>query len=150
MLRVLLFVIGALLSATTLAADAPLDVSGKKQLFIDMRFIARSDRVEFRMNPAQKLGPLQDEQGRPLQGHVSRVIEDGGKIRLYIGAEGLTVLESDDALHFRRIGEIPGGILPTIFLDPHEADPARRYKLFRLESKQTFDPATDGVMASYS
>jgi hypothetical protein len=133
------------------AAPAPIDVGGHKQLFIDNRFIAASDRVELHMNPAQKLGLLRDEKGKPFQGHVSRVIEDGGKVRMYLGAENVEVLESDDGLHFRRTGtRISGGTFPTIFLDSHEPDPARRYKLFHLESSAPFNPARDGVFASYS
>jgi hypothetical protein len=132
---------------------APIDVADRKQLFIDSRFIADRDRVELRANPAQKLGLVRDETGQLLQGHVSRVIEDGGKIRLYLGAEAVDVLEleSDDGLRFRRMGvRLPGGVFPTIFLDPHEPDPSRKYKLFRLEFGQPFDPAKHGVYAAYS
>ena len=35
-------------------------------------------------------------------------------------------------------------------LDPHDSDPARRYKLFKVEFYPPFDPATHGVIASYS
>ncbi len=128
---------------------APLDVSDQKQLFIDHRFIAESKNIHLHANAAQKLGLISDENGQPLQGHISRVIEDQGKIRLYLGADGLTVLESDDAQHFHRTGTIPGGHFPTIFVDPHD-DPARRYKLFHLEFSPPFDPEKHGVFASYS
>ena len=128
-------------AAMTPAAGAAIDVGQGKQLFIDSRMIGRSEGIELRMNPAQKLGPIEFDDGKPLVDHVSRVFEDGGKIRLYVGHEGLTLLESDDAIHFRRAGvSIPGGILPTIFLDPHEADPGRRYKLFRVEAKPAVRP----------
>ncbi len=134
-----------------LLTQVPLDVGDQKQLFIDDRFIADRSGVELRTNPAQKLGALRDEQGQPLQGHVSRVIEDQGKIRLYLGAEDVDVLESDDGLQFRRTGvRISGGTFPTIFLDPHDHDPQRRYKLFHLEFSPPFDPAKHGVFASYS
>lgn len=132
------------------AADEPVDVGGRKQLFIDGRFISDSDNVELHTNQAQKLGLISDEQGRPIFQHVSRVFEVDGKTRLYVGADGLNVLESEDGLRFKNAGSIPGGVLPTIFLDPHDPDPARRYKLFRMELKDPFDPATDGVFASYS
>ncbi len=62
------------LCALALAAS-PLDVADQKQLFIDRRFIAESSRIELRTNPAQKLGRILDEQGKPLQGHVSQVID---------------------------------------------------------------------------
>ena len=147
----LLMVLDLVVCLAAAAPGAPLDVGDRKQLFIDRRFIAKSEGIELRMNQAQKLGLIRDEHGQPLFSHVSRVLEDGGKIRLYLGAEGLSVVESDDGLHFRNMGvSIPGGILPTIFLDPHDPDPARRYKLFRVQSKPQFDPASDGVFASYS
>lgn len=140
-----------LLALGAASAADPIDVGDRKQLFIDDRFVASKDRVELRVNPPQKLGLLRDERGVPLQGHVGRVIEDGGKIRMYLGAEDVEVLESDDGLRFRRTGvKLGGGGFPTIFLDPHEADPARRYKLFRLKFGQPFDPAVHGVFASYS
>lgn len=134
-----------------LAAPEPIDVGDRKQLFIDDRFIAERSGIELQMNQAQKLGALFDEQGRPLEGHVSRVIDDQGKIRLYLGADSVEALESDDGLHFRRTGvRIGGGGFSTIFLDSHEPDPARRYKLFHLEFSPPFDPAKHGVYASYS
>jgi len=138
-----------LMPATLACADeTPLDVGGRKQLFIDGRFIAESERVALRANPAQKLGPILDANGQHLQGHVSRVIEDQGKIRLYVGHEGVTIYESDDARHFHNTGKsIGGGIFSTIFVDPHDPDPARRYKLFLLKSQSTFDRTTDGVYA---
>lgn len=142
----------ALLLLGALAAPpAPIDVGDRKQLFIDDRFIAERDRVELRVNPPQKLGPLKDQDGKPFRGHVARVIDDNGKARLYLGHEGVQVLESDDGLTFRRTGvKLPGGQFPTIFLDPHEPDPAKKYKLFHLEFSEPFDPVKHGVFASYS
>lgn len=138
------------LHVTALLA-APIDVGDQKQLFIDHRFIAESERMTLRMNPPQKLGLAKDEQGEPFQGHISRVIDDQGKIRLYLGAEDVQLLESDDGLTFHRTGmKLPGGMFPTIFVDPHDPDPARKYKLFHLEFSEPFDPARHGVFASYS
>jgi len=133
------------------APPAPVDVGDRKQLFIDDRFIADRDGIQLRANPPQKLGLLRDERDTPIQGHVSRVIEDGGKIRLYLGAEDVEVLESENGLQFRRTGvRLTGGVFPTIFLDAHASDPAKRYKLFRLKLSKPFDPARDGVYASHS
>lgn len=134
-------------------AQAPLEIGSRKQLFIDQRFMAASGGVELRMNPAQKLGLILDEKGDPSaeSGHTSRVIEDQGKIRLYVGAGDLRVLESDDGLRFRRTDiSIGRGDLPTIFLDPHDPDPARRYKLFWLQSGMPFNPLSDGIFAAHS
>ncbi len=139
------------LLVTLAAPPAPVDVGDRKQLFIDDRFLAERDRVELRVNPPQKLGPLKDADGQPFRGHVARVIDDGGKAKLYLGHENVQVLESDDGLTFRRTGaKLPGGQFPTPFLDPHEPDPAKRYKLFHLEFSEPFDPARHGVFASYS
>lgn len=140
----------ALVQLLVLLGQAPMDVADRKQLFIDERFIAKQERVELQMNPAQKLGLLRDEKGEPFQGHVSRVIEDDGKIRLYLGADGVEVLESADGLQFSRTGVKISGLFPTIFLDPHERDPEKKYKLFQLEFAQPFDPTKHGVIASYS
>lgn len=130
---------------------APIDVGGRKQLFVDKRFIAESDRIELRAIPPQKLGLVRDETGKPVEGHVSRVLDIDGKARLYLGHENVEVLESGDGLEFRRTGvRISQGLFPTIFLDPHERDPARKYKLFHLEFSEPFDPAKHGVFASHS
>ncbi|MES2792879.1 MAG: hypothetical protein V4719_24920 [Planctomycetota bacterium] len=131
-----------------LAEEIPLEVDSRKQLFIDQLFIDQSDRVALRTNPGQKLGQILDADGKPLMGHVSRVIEDQGKIRLYVGHDGVAIFESDDGLHFKATGRsIGGGNFSTIFLDPHDPNPARRYKLFLLKSQSTFHRATDGVYA---
>ena len=136
---------------TLLLAASPLDVGEQKQLFIDHRFIADSDRLELRTNQAQKLGMILDEKGKPLHGHISRVIDDQGTVKLYLGADSVDILESTDGLHFKSTGtRLSGGGFTTIFLDPHDPDPARRYKLFYLEFSGTFDPAKHGVYASYS
>jgi hypothetical protein len=135
----------------SLAFAAPIDVGGRKQLFIDHRFIAESERIELRANPPQKLGPLKDDKGQPLKGHISRVLDVDGTVKLYLGHEDVQILESSDGLSFRRTGrKLPGGQFPTIFFDPHEKDPARRYKLFHLEFAEPFDPAKHGVFASVS
>ncbi len=156
LLAALLFL--SLLPKVAFSADAPakpsvvtpIDVGDRKQLFLDERFIAKKDRITLRMNPAQKLGALRDEKGVLLQGHVSRVIEDGGRIRLYLGADGVEMLESDDGLEFRRTGVKTSGHFATLFLDPHEKDAAKKYKKFHLEFGQPIDLKKDGVFASYS
>ncbi|MDZ4858200.1 MAG: hypothetical protein SGI88_04395 [Candidatus Hydrogenedentes bacterium] len=131
-------------------AQRLIEIGSAKQLFIDHRFIAKSERIELRMNQAQKMGRILDEDGQYIRQHVSRVLEDNGKIRLYTGADTLNVLESDDGMNFKQVGSIPNGVLPTIFLDPHESDPAKRYKLFRVEHGEPFNRETDGVFAHYS
>jgi len=136
---------------TLLLAASPIDVGSQKQLFIDRKFIADSERIELNTNPAQKIGQILDERGQPLHGHISRVIEDKGTIKLYLGADSVDLYESTDALHFKPTGNrISGGIFTTLFLDEHDPDPARRYKSFYIEYSSPFDPAVHGVYAGYS
>ncbi len=150
MRRVSFLSVSLVISMFAVAAP-PLNIGSQKQLFIDNRFIASSERVTLTTNPAQKLGLLLDDKGARIDGHISRVIEDGGTIRMYLGADRVEVLESDDALHFRRTGtSISGGIFTTLFLDPHDPDPARRYKSFWINYSPPFDPAVHGVYAGYS
>jgi len=139
-----------ILLAIILAAS-PVDVSDQKQLFIDRRFMAENDRVELRTNPAQKFGMIMNSDGKPIQGHISRVIDDQGLVKLYLGADSVDVYESSDGLHFKGSGtRLSGGHFTTIFLDEHDPDPARRYKLFYLDFSPPFDAAKHGVYASYS
>jgi len=131
--------------------EVPLDIGGNKQLFIDSRFIAASDNIALTMNPAQKLGKIRMADDLPIYGHTSRVIEDQGKIRLYVGADRVAALESDDGIHFRRTDIVVSkGIFTTIFLDEHDPDPARRYKVFWVVFNQPFRPESDGVYGAYS
>lgn len=149
----LLLLFGGSLCVCGAGAQSPLEVGSRKQLFMDQRFIAASKGVELHMNSAQKLGLILDEKGQPSSesGHTSRVIEDQGRIHLYVGAGDLFVLESEDGLHFKRVGiPIGRGELPTIFLDLHDPDPARRYKLFWLQANNPFNSKTDGIFAGYS
>jgi hypothetical protein len=148
MIRRARFVMAWSLCSLAATAQSPIEIGDHKQLFIDKRFIATSDRIELRMNPVQKLGLILDESGRPSSesGHTSRVIEDSGSIRLYIGAGDLFILESEDGLRFKRVDvRIGRGELPTIFLDKHDPDPARRYKLFWLQTQNPFNSETDGI-----
>jgi hypothetical protein len=72
----------------------------------------------------------------------SRVIEDHGKIELHVGDSDLSVLESDDAVHFRNTGiKIPcySDGLPTILVDPHDSAECR-YKLFTTQSYPNSKP----------
>ena len=151
MFRAALFPLFMLPMALAVAEEMPFEVGNRKQLFIDQRFVAKSERATLRTNAGQKLGQILDDEGKPLMGHVSRVIEDQGKIRMYVGHDGVAIFESNDGLHFRATGKsIGGGSFSTIFLDSHDPNPARRYKLFLLKSQPTFDRATDGVYAYIS
>lgn len=146
-----LFFVTCCCAASEAVWAEPVDIGGRKQLFIDRRFIESSDNIELRMNPAQKLGLIQDENGQPWKeiGHLSRALEDQGKIQLYVGAEGVALLESDDGIRFRNTGVTIPGSFVTPFIDPHDV-PERRYKIFWTKLSEPFNPETDGVLAGYS
>ncbi|MBI1319038.1 MAG: hypothetical protein GC168_08825 [Candidatus Hydrogenedens sp.] len=134
-----------------MAAAGPIDVGTQKQLFIDHRFIAASEGIELRANAAQKLGPLVDADGNRMMGHVSQVLDFDGTARLYVGADSVAIYESADGLQFTNTGrQVRGGVFTTVFPDPHEADPSRRWKIFWLKLSQPPDPESDGVYAGYS
>ena len=59
------------------AANEPINVGGRKQLFIDQRFIDSSHRIELRTNPAQKLGRIRDPDGK-----LARILERGRRMDL--------------------------------------------------------------------
>ena len=54
-----------LVSAFMAHAD-PINIGSTKQLFIDNRFIAASENITLRANPAQKLGPLKNPDGSKI------------------------------------------------------------------------------------
>ena len=67
----------------------PLNVNDRKQLFIDRLFIASAENITLTMNPAQKLGIVLDSTNEPWElgtGGFFRVIDDGGKFKMYYGA----------------------------------------------------------------
>jgi hypothetical protein len=150
--------------------EGPPQVGDRKQLFIDRRFIDASENVNLSMNPAQKLGVVLDSAKEPWEhgtGGYFRVIDDGGKLRMYYGVfaesgHGLAYAESDDGVHWNKpdlgLVAINGSksnnliyaddaIDATIMVDPNDA-PERRYKMFR--SLVTDDKERAGVYASFS
>ncbi len=148
----------------------PLEVTNRKQLFIDRRFIDVSDAVTLSLNQAQKMGIVLNSADTSLEaglGGFFRVIEDAGKFKMYYGAftqagHSLCYAESTDGLKWNRpslgIVQVNGSknnnlivadnaIDATIMVDPHDV-PQRRYKLFR--SSLSSDPKHAGIHASYS
>ena len=93
------------LLALSALADIPIEIGSGKQLFIDYRFVARSENVSMSMNQAQKLGMIQMEDGSHVAAYPSRAIDAGGRIRLYAGADGVSILESEDGIRFRHTGQ---------------------------------------------
>ncbi len=58
--------LAALRLIMSLFLNDPIDVADRKQLFIDNRFIDKSENIRLTANPAQKLNSLVDEKGEPL------------------------------------------------------------------------------------
>ena len=128
----------------------PIFIAGKKQLFIDNKFIAKSRNIKLHTNPAQKLGRITDKDGQPLQGHVNKVLDFDGKTRLYLGADHAEIIDSEDGIRFQRTGIKYPGEFPTIMFDEHDSDPSRRYKLFWGKFSAPFNAETDGIYAAFS
>ncbi len=137
------------------ASAQPLDVGARKQLFIDQRFIEASDNIALHTHAAQKLGLVIDANNQPIdpQSHISRVIEQDGVIRMYLGADSITLYESDDALHFRRTDvsiPVPARCLfATIFVDTHD-QPERRYKVIWIQAFGGKNDPSDGIYIACS
>lgn len=165
--------LAALSLAGSCAAEGPLQVGARKQLFFDRRFIAASENVALRVNPAQKLGPVFKTEKTPWEfhpGQVAAVFEDGGVFKMYYGAytpvgRAVAYAESKDGVHWNRpaLGLVnvegntnnnlivtdQGSMTPevaSVFLDP-KAPADRRYVLFMGKWKEPHDPNENGVYA---
>lgn len=115
-------------------APRPVELGGRRHLFVDDALIARSERIAFIAHPARV-----EEIVLPFGTGWSTVVEDGdGLIRLYGEChDGLCVWTSRDGVHFEA-PDLPGGrgnrVAPeparrgAVFLDPN-GDPAERWKL---------------------
>lgn len=153
------------------------NIGNHKQLFIDRRFIQRSENVRLTVNPAQKMGAVLTPDSWELGcGYPARVFEDNGKYKMYYGAythanpsRSFSYAESTDGLHWTKpnlgLTEIhgnknnnvlfnaKGNTMPEIamvFCDDHDV-PQRRYKLFMgMRHRPDFDPALDGLYAYVS
>lgn len=132
-------------------AETTVDVGSNKQLFIDHRFIARSENLVLRMNQATKLGLILDEGGKPLENesYISSVIEYQGKIMIYLGAGGVRMAESEDGIHFRKTDVTIPGTFATVFLDPHDSS-ERRFKVFWTQGFGPEPQESDGIYGGYS
>jgi len=132
----------------------PINVGGKKQLFIDNRFIETSENIQLTMNPPRKYGPV-IRPDRPWErisasGYVT-VLDDNGTFMMYY--RGWASLKkfytclaiSRDGIHWEKPnlglieynGSKDNNILPacgTPFIDP-KAPPEERFRSLRLVYK---------------
>jgi hypothetical protein len=153
------------------------DIGNRKQLFIDRRFIQRSENVELAVNPAQKMGAVLTPDSWELGcGLPARVFEEDGKFKMYYGAyteashsRSMAYAQSDDGLRWTKpnLGLVEihgnknnnvlftaeGNTMPEIamvYRDDRDI-PQRRYKLFMgTRHAPEFDPEKDGLYAYVS
>jgi hypothetical protein len=105
------------------------DIGNRRQLFIDDRFIARSQGVTLTLNPPAPGQPIEGPV-RPYS-YVSVIEHEGVCFLYYFTAGGVGVVTSDDGLTWRRPGQqgdtspclaLPAAAEGTVFIDPNAAD----------------------------
>jgi hypothetical protein len=113
--------VAALLLAGAAAAEPPaLDVGGRKQLFIDYRFIESAEGMSLTVNPPHRTGEVLLSADAAWEsklriGSYSSVAREGGRIRLWynvLGKDhepgknpdfmGVAYAESRDGIHFEK------------------------------------------------
>ena len=97
-------------------ANRPLDVGNRKQLFIDDRFIDRSEDVELTMNPphmGEEPVLVPDRPWETRIGGYNTVIREGGRFRMWYDftppdddpsgiTRGVAYAESSDGIHWEK------------------------------------------------
>jgi len=107
-------------------------VGHRKQLLVDDYVIAEKTNVRRELGKVTKLNDAKPI----LEGHSAQtVLHDEGKFKLwYAGYDPFMrgYAESSDGVHFKKVAKLEGFDLgphgTTFFIDPHETDPAHRYK----------------------
>ena len=130
--------------------DAIFEVGDRKQLFIDDRFIQKSENIELHTNAAEKIGIDFPDSHYPRN---IVYLEDAGVWRMYFSPwANLEHAESRDGIHWERFGaghigyeseEEPDKLIPLNFaamvmLDPHDV-PGKRFKAFQEVTSHTID-----------
>jgi hypothetical protein len=96
-------------------ADSPINVDSEKQLFIDDKFIARSDGVTLTMNTPQQVYEPLLVADRPWEGRIgayNTVLKEGDLFRMWYDVSppegtsrfirGAAYAESDDGIHWTK------------------------------------------------
>ena len=110
--------------------DRAIVVGVRKQLFIDRKFIERSENVVLNVNPPAKTGQI--ELDFEPGGMVS-IVEHGGRHYMYLrSGKGLGVATSEDGLQWRSVDTsafgsgrelpLPGVDSGGVFMDPRDSD----------------------------
>jgi len=103
----------------------------RKQLLVDDHVIAEKTRVTRELGKVTKLN-----NAKPVfDGYFyGTVLYDEGKFKLWYRGNPYGYAESKDGVHFRKIAKMVG-LNPShrnsasFYIDPHETDPAHRYKV---------------------
>ena len=74
-------------------AQQPINVGDRKQMFIDQRFIAQSDRIELHVNPPERRGLVLKAEGPWEAGWLftGTLIQEGETLRMWYGGWPITV-----------------------------------------------------------
>ena len=111
-------------------------VGNRKQLLVDDYVIAEKNQVTRELGKVTKLNNAKPV----LDGHVAlTVFYDEGKFKLWYASQPPDpsdrhgYAESKDGVHFKKVARLVGVGLDTLggktfYIDPHETDPAHRYK----------------------
>lgn len=125
----------ALFAASGRAADRPIPIGDRRQLFIDDRFIASASGVSRTVNPPVKAGPI--PLSTPVTGYVNGIVEHEGRYLMYYRSEGgYAVATSADGITWdcpniggrdataRAAGSVvfPGCEEGGVFLDPKDTE----------------------------
>jgi hypothetical protein len=125
---------GSVRPAAASKADQVLNISMAKQLFVDDYVVASMSNIERRLGQAHKANG-----GKPIfiEGRLyGTVLYDEGRFKLWYrkhGRAGYGYAESGDGIHFNMKDDVVGitfggDFTMAVMIDPHETNPARRYK----------------------
>ena len=104
-------------------------VGRRKQLLVDDYVIAEKSNVKRQLGKVTKVS-----KGRPvIEGvNILTVLYDQGKFKTWYIGDPYWYAESKDGVHFKKVAKLKGfdlgGCGATFYVDPHEKDPAHRYK----------------------
>jgi len=112
------------------AKNAPVEIGHRKQLLVDDFVIAAKKGVTRELGKPTKLNG-----GKSIfEGHFyGTVLFDEGKFKMWYRGDPYGYAESTDGIRFRKIAKLVG-LHPahhntaSFYIDPHETDPAHRYK----------------------
>ncbi len=107
------------------------EVGTRKQLLVDDYLIDRMVHVDRVLGTVEKVS-----RGNPIfdGSFYGTVLHDEGKFKLWYRGHPYGYAESKDGVRFRKVADLTGMTRKspaegaTFFVDPHETDPAHRYK----------------------